>query len=262
VTDSDHLLPLATDMARRAGALLLERFGGPAQGVDTKSTAIDLVSDADRDAEALLRKTLARERPDDAILGEEGGGVEGSSGLRWVVDPLDGTTNYLYGYPVWGVSIAVEDAQGWLVGVVYDPNRDELFAAARDAGTTLNGAPLSVGTETRPERALVATGYAYAAAPRQVQGRASDVLLNQLRDLRRGGSAALDLAWVAAGRIDAYFEVPLKIWDRAAGELLVTEAGGVIGRLDPIDDSADDGVIASSPGLAQPLGALVRSALT
>ncbi len=156
----ESLLPLAVEMARDAGALLLERFGGPARGVDTKSTAIDLVSDADRDAEALLRATLARERPNDAILGEEGGGTAGGSGLRWVIDPLDGTTNYLYGYPAWAVSIAVQDDEGWMVGVVYDPTRDELFAAGRGAGATLNGAAdLGHGAEDRPEWALLATGY-------------------------------------------------------------------------------------------------------
>ncbi len=134
-------------MARRCGALLLERFRGPVSGLDTKSTPIDLVSDADRDSEALLLATLAGERPDDAVLAEESGEQRGSSGLRWVLDPLDGTTNYLYGVPVWAVSIAVEDADGWLSAVVYDPTRDEMFAAIRGAGP-----PSTAGRSECPTR--------------------------------------------------------------------------------------------------------------
>ena len=150
------------------------------------------------------------------------------SGLRWVLDPLDGTTNYLYGVPVWAVSIAVEDADGWVSAVVYDPTRDEMFAATRGGGATLNGRPIGVSDAVLPERALVATGFSYGAEARVVQAQAVEYLLTRVRDVRRGGSAALDLAWVAAGRIDGFYEVPLKLWDRAAGELLVTEAGGTV----------------------------------
>ena len=249
-------------MALGCGSLLLERFRGPVSGLDTKSTPIDLVSDADRDSEALLLETLARERPDDAVLAEESGEERGGSGLRWVLDPLDGTTNYLYGVPVWSVSIAVEDEQGWLSGVVYDPTRDEMFAATRGGGATLNGRPIGVSDAVLPERALVATGFSYGPEARAVQARAVDFLLTRVRDVRRGGSAALDLAWVAAGRMDGFYEVPLKLWDRAAGELLVTEAGGTVSRLEPIVESSDSGVVASAPDLHRPLGLLVATALT
>ena len=260
--DVDGIHELSLEMARRCGALLLERFRGPVSGLDTKSSEIDLVSDADRDSEALLLQTLARERPDDAILGEETGAARGSSGLRWVLDPLDGTTNFLYGVPVWAVSIAVEDADGWVSGVVYDPTRDETFAATRGGGATLNGRPMSVSEALVPEKALVATGFSYSAQGRAIQARAIDSLLTRVRDIRRGGAASLDLAWVAAGRVDAFYEVPLKIWDRAAGELLVTEAGGVISRLEPIEDSGDTGVVAAAPDLHLPLELLVTTALT
>jgi myo-inositol-1(or 4)-monophosphatase len=260
--DVDGIHELSLEMARRCGALLLERFRGPVSGLDTKSSDIDLVSDADRDSEALLLETLARERPDDAILGEETGAARGSSGLRWVLDPLDGTTNFLYGFPVWAVSIAVEDADGWVSAVVYDPTRDETFAATRGGGASLNGETITVSDSLVPESALVATGFSYGAEARAVQASAVDSLLTRVRDVRRAGSAALDLAWVAAGRLDAYYEVPLKIWDRAAGELLVTEAGGVISQLEPIAGSADSGVFASSPDLHGPLEVLVSSALT
>jgi myo-inositol-1(or 4)-monophosphatase len=260
--DNGDLNRLSVDMAHRCGALLLERFRGPVSGLETKSTPIDLVSDADRDSEALLLETLARERPDDAILGEETGESSGSTGLRWVLDPLDGTTNFLYGFPVWAVSIAVEDADGWVSAVVYDPTRDETFAATRGGGASLNGETITVSDSLVPESALVATGFSYGAEARAVQASAVDSLLTRVRDVRRAGSAALDLAWVAAGRLDAYYEVPLKIWDRAAGELLVTEAGGVISQLEPIAGSADSGVFASSPDLHGPLEVLVSSALT
>lgn len=260
--DVDGIHQLSVEMAQRCGSLLLERFRGPVSGLDTKSTPIDLVSDADRDSEALLLETLARERPDDAVLAEESGEERGRSGLRWVLDPLDGTTNYLYGVPVWSVSIAVEDEQGWLSAVVYDPTRDEMFAATRGGGATLNGRPIGVSDAAVPERALVATGFSYGAEARAVQARAVDHLLTRVRDVRRGGSAALDLAWVAAGRMDGFYEVPLKLWDRAAGELLVIEAGGTVSPLEPIVDASDSGVVASAPDLHRPLQLLVATALT
>jgi myo-inositol-1(or 4)-monophosphatase len=259
--DASPINTLSQRMARRAGELLLDRFRGPIQGLDTKSTPIDLVSDADRDSEALLRETIARERPDDSIMGEEGSDVIGTSGLRWVVDPLDGTTNFLYGLPVWAVSIAVADADGWLSAVVYDPTRDEMFAAVRGGGATLNDAPISVSEALAPDRALVGTGFSYSGPARMVQARAVDVMLSEVRDLRRAGAASLDLAWVACGRLDGYYEVPLKVWDRAAGELLVTEAGGVVSALAPIDESGDTGVLAAGPDLHQPLDVLVLAAL-
>jgi hypothetical protein len=155
----DELLTLALEAARAAGSLLLERFQQPATGVERKSSSTDMVSDADRDAEVLIRGMIGAARPLDAILGEEGSSVAGRSGLRWVVDPLDGTTNYLYGLPIWSVSVACEDADGCLVGVVLDPSRDELFAAQRGRGATLNGRPIRVSPADDLSRALIGTGF-------------------------------------------------------------------------------------------------------
>jgi myo-inositol-1(or 4)-monophosphatase len=209
----------------------LQRFGGPAQGVGSKTSATDLVSDADRDAERLIRDVLAHERPDDALLAEEGTSEPGESGRRWVFDPLDGTVSYLYGYPHWSVSVALEDAGGGAVGVVYDPNRDELFAAERDGGAILDGEAIRVRDVAPLEEALVATGFGYEAGWRAEQAEVAARVLPAVRDIRRAGSAALDLAWLAAGRLDAYYERGLNAWDWAAGSLLVREAGGTVEEL-------------------------------
>jgi myo-inositol-1(or 4)-monophosphatase len=252
---------LAVRMAREAGALLSERFRRPAGGVETKSSAIDMVSDADRDSEALLREMLARHRPHDAVLGEERGSTAGSSGLRWIVDPLDGTTNFLHGYPAWAVSIAVEDERGGLIGVVHDPCLRETFAAVRGRGATLNEVPVGVSRAFDPAQSLVGTGFSYSATARAVQARAAAQLLVQVQDVRRGGSAALDLAWVACGRLDGFYEVPLKPWDRAAGALIVREAGGTVSTLPAVERGGDDGVLAAAPRLHDPLRRLVTVAL-
>jgi myo-inositol-1(or 4)-monophosphatase len=212
-----------------------------------------MVSDADREAEAAISELLRRERPDDGLLAEEGAEAASESGRRWVIDPLDGTTNFLYGYPAWCVSVALEDAQGPLVGVVHDPLRGETFAARRDGGATLDGAPLRIGSPASLATALVATGFSYSA---DVRARQADVLrsvLPRVRDIRRGGAAALDLAGVAAGRLDAYFERGLKPWDWCAGTLLVREAGGVVRRL----DGEPSGLVAASPTLIEELEALL-----
>jgi myo-inositol-1(or 4)-monophosphatase len=171
---------------------------------------------------------LTRERPEDGLLAEEGTSEEGDSGRRWVFDPLDGTVSYLYGYPHWCVSVALEDMQGTAAGVVYDPNRDELFAAERGAGATLDGASIKVRESPPLSEALVATGFGYESDWRATQAEVVRRVLPAVRDIRRAGSAALDLAWLAAGRLDAYYERGLHAWDWAAGSLLVGEAGGAV----------------------------------
>ena len=190
-----------------------------------------MVSDADREAERAITELLGAERPDDGLLGEEGAGVEGTSGRRWVIDPLDGTTNFLYGNPAWCVSVAVEDADGALAGVVYDATRDEAFRAARGEGAFLGEERLRVNDEQRLEKALVATGFGYESEVRAGQAELLRRVLPVVRDIRRGGAAALDLAWVAAGRLDGYFERGVKPWDWAAGALIVREAGGEVVEL-------------------------------
>lgn len=253
---ANELLEIAIDAARRAGDLLLERFRTPARGIDTKSSPTDLVSDADRDAETLLVDAIVAARPGDGILAEEGGARESSSGVRWVVDPLDGTVNFLFRIPAWCVSVAAEDERGGVVGVIRDPNRDETFTTIRGEGAFLNGAAISVGRKTALADALIGTGFAYEARARAVQAQRLPRVLPAVRDIRRAGSAALDLASVACARLDGFFEAPMERWDQAAGTLLVREAGGVTSELRaPFGNS--HGVIAANPILHEHLRRLV-----
>lgn len=252
------LLDLAERVARQAGRELLDRHGS-ATGVGTKSSATDPVSDADRAAEDMLVTALVSERPDDGLLGEEGAERPARSGLRWVLDSLDGTVNFLYRFPGWCVSVACEDRVGdtWsaLVGVVHDPLRDETFSAVRGAGARLNGAPLAVNDPVPLERALIATGFGYDAEHRRRQAAIVAELLPRVRDIRRAGSAALDLCAVAAGRVDGYYEDSPSRWDWAAGALVAAEAGAEVGAL--LAPDGNPGVLAAGPALAGPLRAAV-----
>jgi myo-inositol-1(or 4)-monophosphatase len=248
---------LAERVAREAGAQLLEAFQDPSLRIETKSSPTDLVSEADVAAEQLIRERLLAARPDDGLLGEEGSDSPGTSGLRWIVDPLDGTTNFLFGIPQWGVSIAVEDADGMLAGVVYDPTRDELWSADRGAGPTLDGAPLRWREHaTSLDTALLATGYGYEAAVRAAQAEITGRLLPRVRDIRRMGSAAIDLAWTAAGRYDAYYERGIKTWDYAAGALICEAAGLEVRHLDPVPPM-DAGLLVAPRRLADALAPLI-----
>jgi myo-inositol-1(or 4)-monophosphatase len=252
-----ELLAIARAAARASAGELVARFGGRAEAVETKSSPTDLVSEADRAAERAIRALLAERRPDDGVLGEEGGELAGTSGVRWVVDPLDGTTNYLFGIPHWAVSVACEDRDGAVAGVVLDPLRDEEWAATRGGRFLLNG-------EEQPARgappplgeALVATGFGYEAAVRERQATVAGRVLPRVRDLRRGGSATLDLAWTAAGRLDAYYERGPQPWDEAAGALLCRCAGLEIHRLEASDDGPS-GLVAAPAELAGALLDLV-----
>ena len=212
-----------------------------------------MVSDADRDAEAIVERLLGEERPEDGLLAEEGAHTRGTSGRRWVVDPLDGTTNYLYGLPAWGVSIALEDDEGSAVGVVHDPVGDATFTAARGLGARLSGEPIAVAESARLDSALIATGFGYDPERRRTQAEALVKVLPRVRDIRRAGAASLDLCWVASGRLDGYYERGLQPWDWAAGRLIVTEAGGVLREL----PGEPTGLVAASPAIADELFALV-----
>jgi myo-inositol-1(or 4)-monophosphatase len=226
-------LELAERAARAAGEVLMSYYGRAPEGLASKTSVTDPVSDADREAERTIREVLSRERPEDGLVGEEGSRIEGEDGARrWIVDPLDGTVNFLYGLRAWGVSIALEDADGLAVGVVFNPVSGELFAAERGKGATLNRRPLHVTQCRSLDRAMVSTGFSYEAERRAEQAELLVRLLPRIRDLRRAGAAALDLAYVAAGRVDAFYERGLKPWDEAAGRLLVHEAGGVTADLE------------------------------
>jgi myo-inositol-1(or 4)-monophosphatase len=211
--------------------VLLEYSGREPEGLASKTSVTDPVSEADRQAERTIRDILAAERPDDGIIGEEGTDSPGTNDRRWIVDPLDGTVNFLYGFRTWAVSIALEDAEGLALGVVFNPVDDELFSARRGEGAALNGQPIRVTACDTLERAMVATGFSYEARRRAEQAELLVGVLPRIRDIRRAGAAALDLSYVAAGRVDAFYEQGLKPWDEAAGILLVREAGGVVDEL-------------------------------
>lgn len=253
------LLELAVEAARAAGALLHDRFGGPATGLTTKSTRTDLVSDADRDAERIILDLVQQHRPNDRIVAEESGAMpgRGSDALTWHIDPLDGTVNYLWGIPTWCVSIHASAPEGDLIGVVFDPNRDELFTATPEAAQ-LNGRSLEMVPSTDLSDALVATGFGYDATVRDRQAQVLTRVMPRVRDIRRAGSAALDLAWLAAGRVDAYFERGPKIWDWAAGAFLVRAAGGEVEHL-ASTPTQPEGLLAGRRGLLEALRPLIDS---
>jgi myo-inositol-1(or 4)-monophosphatase len=249
--DPTPLLELATDLARRAGALALSMHSG-LEGHDTKSTPTDVVTEADRACEQLLVDGIRAARPDDGILGEEGASSDGTSGVVWVVDPVDGTVNYLYGLPQWAVSIGVEVDGSTLVGVVFDAAKDELWTAVRGAGAFLDGRPLRCSAVEQLSQALVATGFGYDVRRRSVQAQHLARVLPLVRDLRRLGASSLDLCGVAAGRLDAYYEQGLHPWDMSAGLLIAAEAGARTGDLRGGSGSARM-VVASAPAVFDPL---------
>lgn len=251
MADSDvdpwQLLELASAAAAQAARLVVD--GRPADlGVaDTKSSPTDVVTEMDTAAESLIRKIIAQQRPDDGFLGEEGGADAGTSAVRWIVDPIDGTVNYLYDLPGWSVSIAAEVAGEVVAGVVHAPRLGEVYTAVRGAGSWCNGALLAVRPPVALDGALVGTGFGYRAQRRATQGVIVQALLPRVRDIRRAGSAALDLCSVAHGRLDGYFERGLKPWDLAAGSLIATEAGAVVGGLNG-RPASEDMVVAAPQG--------------
>ena len=229
--DTAALRALAIDVATAAGDLLLhKRPDGPIES-GSKSSPTDIVTVMDTQSESLIRSMLRAARPHDAILGEEGGADAGDSGVRWVVDPIDGTVNYRYRLPHWSVSIAAEVDGVATVGVVHDPAYGETWSALRGGGAVCNGTAITCSTEIRLEQALVATGFGYNAT---LRGRQAEVLrhvLPRVRDIRRFGSCAVDLCWTAAGRFDAYYERGPQVWDWTAGALIGREAGLQVGGL-------------------------------
>jgi myo-inositol-1(or 4)-monophosphatase len=239
------LLKLALESATAAGRILMDRPS--AFEISTKSSAIDIATQMDQAAENLIVERIRSARPDDAIVGEEGAKVSGSSGIRWVIDPLDGTVNYLYGLPGWCVSVAAKDENGSLVGVVHAPSLGMTWQAEHGGGAFLNGKKIATSHVAELDKALIATGFSYSREVRQGQAEAIKKLIPLCRDIRRLGAAAVDLCHIASGGVDGYFEVGLKEWDLAAGALIATEAGALVTG----GESDDVMVIAANPKLHQ-----------
>jgi len=262
-----ELLDLARTIALEAGELAARRRREGVEVAATKSSIVDVVTEADREVERLIRGRILAARPDDAFLGEEGGSSSGTSGLTWVVDPIDGTVNYLYGIPHYAVSIAVvegdPDPLTWtgLHGCVLNPAIGELFTGSQGEGAFLSVAggpdvPIRVADPAPLELALINTGFAYASATRAKQGEVVTRMLPLVRDIRRFGTASLDLCMVANGRTNAYFERTLSPWDHAAGAIIAREAGAVVTGFAGAAPSRD-AILAAEPELAARLEPLL-----
>ncbi|MBC7463834.1 MAG: inositol monophosphatase [Actinobacteria bacterium] len=231
--DPNSLLELATRIALKAGVMLMDR---PATfEISAKSTAIDIATQMDRISEKFIVDSILTARPDDGIVGEEGAARPSKSGITWVIDPIDGTVNYLYGLPGWNVSIGARDDMGSLVGIVHAPTIYSTWTAVRGGGSFFNGKRIYCNDPVTLDKALVGTGFSYDVRKRVEQGRVISELLPQIRDLRRMGSSAVDVCYVATGAFDGYFESGLFEWDYAASSLVASEAGALF-RINPVND--------------------------
>ena len=241
-----ELVLIAEQVARAAGQLLMDR--PDSFTLTEKSSAVDFATQMDEQAERLIVKSLLAVRPDDGIIAEEGATQESKSGITWVIDPLDGTVNYLYGLPGWNISIAAKDNDGVIAGVVHAPSVGALWKATKGGGAFLNNQSIKCNDPINLNMALIATGFSYDLELRKEQGSRIQRLIPQIRDIRRNGAAAVDLCYVAMGAVDAYFESSLKEWDFAAGGLIATEAGAIItGRSGGAPDG--DMVVCAGPSL-------------
>jgi len=264
VTDlACQLRDLAAIVAREAGDMVAEGRRRDELETDTKSSATDMVTQFDRASERLIAARLTAARPDDALVGEEGTSTPGTSGISWLVDPIDGTTNFLFGLPGYAVSIAATDASGTLAGAVYVPRTGDMFVAARGHGAHLRDVHgerrLRCNDATDLASALVATGFSYLPERRSAQAARLARVIHQVRDVRRMGAAAVDLCHVAAGRIDAYYEEHLGPWDLAAGELIAREAGARSGDFHGGPVRPDE-VLVAAPGLFDAISAAILAA--
>lgn len=256
---SEALAQLAQDTARTAGDRIRELRSKGVAVAATKSSDIDIVTAADQESERLVVELLTEARPDDGVLGEEGAGRDGTSGITWVIDPIDGTVNYLYNQPAYTVSIAatvadpagMADGRRAIAGAVYNPRTGEMFDAWEEGGARRNGEPIRISGNRNLATALVGTGFGYTVERKLEQLAALTRLVPKIRDIRRIGSAAYDLSLLASGHLDAYYEIGLQPWDYAAGALIAREAGA---QLLGLDDSTQPGtplLVAAAPGLAQ-----------
>ncbi|MGW9168589.1 inositol monophosphatase family protein [Agromyces sp. NPDC055658] len=264
-TELPALLALVRDIAVQAAEFAAAARRTGVEVAATKSTPTDVVTATDRETEALIRSRIAAARPDDGVLGEEDSMLIGASGLTWVVDPIDGTVNFLYGLPGWAVSVAVvagpPEPSSWraLAGVVVNPSTGEVFEAFAGGGARLGDRALHVNEGVPLGRALVGTGFGYSAERRREQAEVLLGVLPQVRDIRRAGSAAVDLCALAAGRLDAFYERGLNPWDHAAGALIAREAGALVGGPRGGSES-DELVVAAAPGLFEELSAAIAAA--
>jgi len=255
--DPADLLELAVGVAREAAELVADGRSRAAEHVDVKSSPVDVVTAVDSASEALVVARLLTARPDDGVLGEEGAARTGSSGVRWVIDPIDGTVNFLYDLPAYAISIAAEVDGVVRAGVVLNVATGELFTATAGGGAYLEApgraeARLTGSAPVSLEQALVATGFGYRVEQRRLQGAVVAALLTHVRDIRRHGSAALEFCAAAAGRVDAFYELDLEPWDHAAGALVAAEAGLVVTGL-PGSPFGEPMSIAAAPSIAGPL---------
>jgi myo-inositol-1(or 4)-monophosphatase len=250
-------------VATEAAARIAARAGARDLRIETKSSLTDPVTEVDREVEALIVATLLADRPDDGVLGEEGADRPGTSGVRWIIDPIDGTVDFMYGIPGCNVSIAAEVDGRVVAAAVVDPLHGDAFAAARGAGATRNGHPIAVTTVADPALALIGTGFGYDPAERARQATVLAHVLPRVRDIRRVGAAAVDLCWVACGRLDGYYERNLKAWDWAAAALIAEEAGATVGTIGdrPLPAALPQAtIVASGPALYEPLRHLLGEA--
>ena len=258
MTDPRALVRLATEAAREAATFVRAAVRADEHITSSKSSKTDLVTETDRATERLIVERLLRERPEDGILGEEGGGSPGTSGVTWVIDPIDGTTNFVYGLPGFNTSIAASLDGEVVAGVVVDPLRDELFSATLGGGAACNDEPIACRPLADLSHTLIATGFSYLPERRVAQADVVHGLIGEVRDIRRLGAAALDLCYVAAGRVDGYFESGLQPWDLAAGGLIAREAGARVEGLRGAP-AGNAMTVAAGPGIFDQLVARVAA---
>jgi myo-inositol-1(or 4)-monophosphatase len=253
-----ELRRLAEQLATTAGTGALGGRRGLTLDTESKSSRTDLVTEFDREAEQVIVDQLRQHRPQDSIIGEEGAAVSGDSGFEWLIDPIDGTTNYVYDLPSWCTSVAVAHRGQMVAGAVYVPVTDELFSAALGGGATMNRRSITCSDRSELSLALVATGFGYRAEDRSLQAARLAQMIGEIRDVRRLGSAALDLCHVAIGRVDAYFEEHLNAWDAAAGLLIATEAGAVASDFEG-EAARPAQLVVTTPALHAPLLELIQN---
>ena len=254
---ANELLELAESIAQKAGALLIDR---PSKfELDQKSGVFDFATQMDHESEKLIVSEILKARPDDGLVGEEGANRPSKSGVTWVIDPIDGTVNYLYDIPGWCISIGVKDESGPLVGVVFSPSTHSLWKASRGGGAFLNGSPISCNDPVALNRALVGSGFAYDIEKRKIQAALVSRLLPEIRDLRRLGACAVDICHVASGSLDAYFEAGVNEWDYAAAGLIATEAGALISIEKGIWNGEKNMVVVAGPALHPALSAHIHA---